>query len=189
MLYRFADCELDSERAALRRAGKAVALQRRVFKVLVYLLEHCGQVVSKDELAEQVWQSAIANTTIETCVKELRKAVGDSGQAQRIIATRHRFGYEFVADVVVQPRGAVHQAGSPGLPVPVASSAPEPLSDVVDIDTASASRSQLPSLPSDTPRRDKGRHGSVLRAADCPRGACWRSLRDCPARCARFTAW
>ena len=118
MLYRFADCELDAERVTLRRAGKAVALQRRVFKVLVYLLEHRGQMVTKDELAAQVWQAAIANTTIETCVKELRKAVGDSGQAQRIIATRHRFGYEFVADVVVQPREAVHQAGWPGLACP-----------------------------------------------------------------------
>jgi DNA-binding winged helix-turn-helix (wHTH) protein/class 3 adenylate cyclase/predicted ATPase len=155
MLYRFADCELDSERFTLRRAGKAVTLQRRVFKVLVYLLEHRGQVVSKDELAEQVWQSAIANTTIETCVKELRKAVGDSGQAQRIIATRHRFGYEFVADVVVQPREAVHQAGPPGLALPAASPVPEPLPDVVDMDTASAARSQLPSLPHTHPGETK----------------------------------
>ena len=174
MLYRFADCELDAERVTLRRAGKAVALQRRVFKVLVYLLEHRGQMVTKDELAAQVWQAAIANTTIETCVKELRKAVGDSGQAQRIIATRHRFGYEFVADVVVQPREAVHQAGLPGLPVPVASPAPEPLPDVVDTDAAAASRSQLPSFPQTHLRRDKGRHGAVLRAPDCPRVACWQ---------------
>jgi DNA-binding winged helix-turn-helix (wHTH) protein/predicted ATPase len=142
MLYRFADCELDAERAVLRRAGKSVTLQRRVFKVLMYLLEHRGQVVSKDELAAQVWQAAIANTTIETCVKELRKAVGDSGQGQRIIATRHRFGYEFVADVVVRPP-------------PALSPAPEPAADVVDTDTASPSRPQLPSFPPTHPGEKK----------------------------------
>ena len=106
MLYSFADCELDTDRVILRRAGKPIELQRRVFQVLTYLLEHRERIVSRDELAEQVWHAAIANTTVDACIKEVRQAVGDNGRDQRIIATRHGFGYEFVAPVVVRSRGA-----------------------------------------------------------------------------------
>src|SRR5512145_481719 len=99
MLYSFADCEFDTDRVILRRAGQPIELQRRVFQVLTYLLEHRERIVSRDELAAQVWQAAIANTTVDACIKEVRQAVGDNGRDQRIIATRHGFGYECVAPV------------------------------------------------------------------------------------------
>ena len=117
MRYRFADCELDTEGALLHRAGYLLTLPRRVFAVLTYLLEHRGRVVSKDELAAEVWQATITDATIEGCIKKVRQAVGDSGRAQRVITTRFGYGYAFVAPVVVlsgDSRGHGASALSPG---------------------------------------------------------------------------
>jgi class 3 adenylate cyclase/predicted ATPase len=146
MLYRFADCELDTERVLLRRDGQPVELQRRVFQVLTYLLEHYGHIVSRDELAEQVWQAAIANATVDACIKEVRQAVGDNGRDQRIIATRHGFGYEFVAPVT----GCSREPGEtrpPGVSPPVPDLAPESVSAAPDTDTFTAVLSQPPGTP------------------------------------------
>lgn len=101
MRYYFADCELDTTNALLHRAGTSVRLSRQVYKVLTYLLEHRGRLVSKDELSERVWQRVIADTAIEGCIRKVRKAVGDTGRTQRVITTRFGFGYAFEAPVVV----------------------------------------------------------------------------------------
>ncbi|HEY7496384.1 MAG TPA: AAA family ATPase, partial [Candidatus Tectomicrobia bacterium] len=146
MLYSFADCELDTERALLRRAGQPIELQRRVFKLLTYLLEHAGHIVSRDELAEQVWQAAIANATVDACIKEVRQAVGDNGRDQRIIATRHGFGYEFVAAVVARPREPV-EAAPPVLLPPVPMPAPLPVAEAQNAAPSTASLSQTAVLP------------------------------------------
>jgi DNA-binding winged helix-turn-helix (wHTH) protein len=98
--YRFANYELDTEGAILYHAGQPIALQRRVLAVLTYLIVHQGRVVSKDELADKVWQGAIDNTTIESCIKKVRRAVGDTGREQQVIVTRFGLGYVFVAPVV-----------------------------------------------------------------------------------------
>jgi class 3 adenylate cyclase/DNA-binding winged helix-turn-helix (wHTH) protein/predicted ATPase len=151
MLYRFADCELDSERAILRRAHTALKLQRRVFEVLLYLLEHRGHMVSKDDLAAQVWQAAITNTTIDACIREVRRAVGDSGRAQRIIATRYGFGYEFVAPVAVAAEDGAEAAERPGAAGPVPGSAPDPVLEAPE----AASPAGAPGAPA-TPQAPPG---------------------------------
>ena len=61
--------------ALLYRADQPITLPRQVYKVLTYLLEHRGRLVSKDELSEKVWQRVIADATIEGCIK---KCVGRS---------------------------------------------------------------------------------------------------------------
>ena len=129
MRYLFVDCELDTARRKLSRAGATINLQRREFEVLIYLLENHNRVISKDELAERVWQGAIADATIDTCIKKVRRAVGDTGHDQRIIATRHGVGYALVVPVVAPPEEA---ANGTELPVPLlpasvtVESAPEP---------------------------------------------------------------
>src|SRR5262249_4495652 len=73
-------------------------------EVLCYLLEHRDRVVSKQELCAQVWEGlAISDATLESCLRAVRGAVGDSGQAQRIIQTQRGYGYRFVADVALLP--------------------------------------------------------------------------------------
>jgi class 3 adenylate cyclase len=101
MLYTFGDCELDTDLYILRRAGQVVHLSPKVFQVLIYLLEHRDRVIAKDELCVQVWpEQFIADATLESALRAVRQAVGDSGHAQRVIQTRRGYGYRFVASVI-----------------------------------------------------------------------------------------
>src|SRR5215813_11497977 len=101
MLYAFGDCELDTDLYILRRADQVMHLSRKVFEVLMYLLEHRDRVIDKDELCAQVWpEQFIADATLESALRAVRQAVGDSGHAQRVIQTRRGYGYRFVAPVI-----------------------------------------------------------------------------------------
>ena len=55
MHYNFDDCTLDPQRYELRRGGMRMPLRRKVFQVLVYLIEQRDRVVSRDEVLAQVW--------------------------------------------------------------------------------------------------------------------------------------
>jgi class 3 adenylate cyclase/DNA-binding winged helix-turn-helix (wHTH) protein/predicted ATPase len=104
MLYRFADCALDTQLYTLHRAGQSTRLPPKVFEVLCYLIAHRDRVVSKQELCEQVWEGlAISDATLESCLRAVRLTVGDSGQAQRIIQTQRGYGYRFVAELAILP--------------------------------------------------------------------------------------
>ena len=128
MPYVFGDYTLDPQRYELRRQGTRIPLRPKVFQVLTYLIEQRHRVVTRDELLAQVWPNqCVGEETLTSCVKAARRAVGDSGQAQRVIRTVHGHGLRFVADVTVtdallappagasapstQPRAAHH--GSP----------------------------------------------------------------------------
>lgn len=100
MLYRFSHCELNTQLFTLQRAGQSIRLRPKVFQVLSYLLEHRERVVSKQELSEQVWpEQFISNAALESTIRLLRQALGDSGQTQRIVQTVYGYGYRFVAEV------------------------------------------------------------------------------------------
>jgi class 3 adenylate cyclase/predicted ATPase len=100
MLYRFSNCELNTQLFTLQRAGQNIRLRPKVFQVLSYLLEHRERVVSKQELSEQVWpEQFISNAALESTIRLLRQALGDSGQTQRIVQTVYGYGYRFVAEV------------------------------------------------------------------------------------------
>src|SRR5919198_3251683 len=103
MIYRFADCVLDTQLYTLQRADQSTRLARKVFEVLCYLIKHRDRVISKQELCDQVWEGlAISDATLESCLRAVRLSVGDSGQAQRIIQTQRGHGYRFVADVTFE---------------------------------------------------------------------------------------
>src|SRR5256885_2040606 len=109
MRYLFADCLLDTQCYLLRRAGQSIRLRPKVFQVLTYLLTNRDRVIAKQELCEQVWSAqAVSDATIENCLKAIRHAIGDNGQAQRLIETRYGQGYRFVAAVTMSPNGAAH---------------------------------------------------------------------------------
>ncbi|MDH3233565.1 MAG: winged helix-turn-helix domain-containing tetratricopeptide repeat protein [Alphaproteobacteria bacterium] len=100
MIYRFADCELDSELYELRRDGVPSKVEPRVFDLLHFLVRNAGRVVSRDEIVEEIWDGRIVSeATISTCVKAARQAVGDDGRAQRFIKTVHGRGFRFVGAV------------------------------------------------------------------------------------------
>ena len=101
MIYSFENYELDTRRFELRRAGEAVSLEPQVFSVLSYLVERRDELVTKDEILEQVWGTTfLADATLATRIMEARRAIGDDGRAQRLIKTVPRRGYRFVGDVM-----------------------------------------------------------------------------------------
>jgi DNA-binding winged helix-turn-helix (wHTH) protein/class 3 adenylate cyclase/tetratricopeptide (TPR) repeat protein len=102
MRYAFADCVLDTQLYTLTRAGFPRPLRPKVFQMLAYLLTHRDHVVSREELCAQVWPGqCISETTLESCIKQTRQAIGDSGQAQQLIETRRGYGYRFIGVVAV----------------------------------------------------------------------------------------
>ncbi|MDI3468512.1 MAG: Adenylate cyclase [Pseudolabrys sp.] len=100
MLFFFNDYALDTDRRELRAAGRLVALEPQVFDLLVHLLENSGRVVSKDDLIASVWKGRIvSDSTLDSRINAARKAVGDSGGAQRLIRTIPRKGFRFIGEV------------------------------------------------------------------------------------------
>jgi DNA-binding winged helix-turn-helix (wHTH) protein/tetratricopeptide (TPR) repeat protein len=105
MIYVFGNCELDIQHSELRCAGRSIKLERQVFRVLAYLVQHRHRVVPRQELFEQLWpQRFVSDWTLARCIALARQALGDSGRQQRVIETRHGAGYRFIATVTT--RGA-----------------------------------------------------------------------------------
>ena len=106
MLFSFEDFTLDSERRELRAGGTIVPIEPQVFDLLVCLIENRDRVVSKDDLIASVWSGRIvSDSTMDSRINAVRKALGDSGKKQRLIQTIARKGIRFVGDVHVQPMG------------------------------------------------------------------------------------
>src|SRR5690606_24246586 len=100
MRLMFDDCVLDLDRRELLRASQVVATAPKVFDLLVYLLESRERVVSRDDLIDAIWAGRIVSeSTLASHINAVRKAVGDSGQQQRVIRTIARKGFRFAADV------------------------------------------------------------------------------------------
>jgi len=103
MRYVFGAYEVDTQRDELRYGGMSCPLESQVFQILVYLVQHRDQVVSKAELLEYLWpQQYISETTLSQRLVLVRKAVGDSGRRQRVITTVPGRGSRFVATVEEQ---------------------------------------------------------------------------------------
>ncbi|MDF2373083.1 MAG: winged helix-turn-helix domain-containing protein [Rhizobiaceae bacterium] len=100
MIYKFGAYDLDPQMFELRRHGKPVPIEPQVFNVLLHLIEKREQIVSKDALIDAVWQGrVVSDTTLSSRIFALRKAVGDTGEAQNVIRTVPRRGFRFVAEV------------------------------------------------------------------------------------------
>src|SRR5215475_7670429 len=104
MIYRFGTYELDAQRGELRCAGRLVALEPKVLDVLVYLLEHCDRIVTKDELLEHCWAGTyVSDAALTRCLAKVRKAVEPESAGSLAIQTHYGRGYRFVAPVTVWP--------------------------------------------------------------------------------------
>ena len=96
----FGEFQLDTELFELRQNGRLCELEPKVFDLLAYFVQHPGQLFTHEELIEQVWKGRIvSDSTVSTCIKNARKALGDSGGNQHYIKTVRGRGYRFSADV------------------------------------------------------------------------------------------
>src|SRR5262249_10386771 len=88
-----------------------IALRRKSFELLRYLVENPDRVVTKEELLKAIWPDVVVtDESLTQCVSEVRQAIGDSKQA--IIATVPRRGYRFAAPVLRVAASA--RAAAPG---------------------------------------------------------------------------
>jgi DNA-binding winged helix-turn-helix (wHTH) protein len=97
---RFSVFELDLRAGELRKDGVKVKLQEQPFQILQVLLEHPGEVVTREELQRRIWP---ADTFVDfdhglyNAIKRLREALGDTAEAPRYIETLPKRGYRFIA--------------------------------------------------------------------------------------------
>jgi TolB-like protein len=119
VLLIFGEYELDTERYELRHNGQPCAVEPQVFSLLVYLATHRDRVVSRQELLDELWVGkVVTESTLSSRIKAARQAVGDSGRVQSAIATVHRRGYRFVADVEESLSGVANETMSAQLHAP-----------------------------------------------------------------------
>jgi TolB-like protein len=98
--YQFEDIVLDPDRRELARGAEAIALGPQVFDLLLHLVRNRERVVTKDDLIEVVWGGRIVSeSTLTSHINAVRKAIGDTGEEQRLVRTVARKGYRFVGDV------------------------------------------------------------------------------------------
>jgi DNA-binding winged helix-turn-helix (wHTH) protein/serine/threonine protein kinase len=97
-VWRFANCELDELRRELRVNGRRVELESKPLDILLQLLLHSGEVVTKEELLEAVWPSVmVVDGSLATAVSKLRKAMGD--EQLPVVLTVPRIGYRLAVPV------------------------------------------------------------------------------------------
>src|SRR4051812_44574114 len=102
----FEGYRLDLGNECVWRGPHAIHLTTKAFTVLRTLIERAGQLVTKADLFATVWpDTAVSDAALTICIGEIRKALGDTAQAPRFVATVHRRGYRFLAPVVLQPLG------------------------------------------------------------------------------------
>jgi len=100
----FGPFQLDPQNARLWRGQRLITLTPKAFAVLCHLVERAGQLVTKDALLTAVWPEIyVSEGVLSECVREIRKALGDTPQSPRFIQTAHRRGYCFLPAVTTQP--------------------------------------------------------------------------------------
>jgi len=110
--FAFEDYVLDQERRELTQRGQVVAVGPQVFDLLLLLVSQHERVVSKDELLAAVWTGRIVSeSTITSHINAVRKAVGDTGEEQRLVRTVARKGYRFVGQILISDGEQAPSAG------------------------------------------------------------------------------
>ena len=95
--FQFGNVEVDFEKGEVRKGGAPVSLAGKELELLRYLVDHRGNVVSRDELLEAVWeyQPGVSSRTIDVHVAWLRQKLEDNPQNPRYIHTVRGVGYRF----------------------------------------------------------------------------------------------
>jgi len=138
-VVRFGTFEVSLQSGEVRKAGLRIRVQQQPMKLLEILLEHPGEVVTREELRSRVWPSenfGDFDQALNIAIGKLRSALGDSAESPRFIETLPKRGYRFIADVSVvdadagprrqEPVGAELPALDPGQKIQAAGLAVAP---------------------------------------------------------------
>ncbi len=100
--FRFRDFELDVAACELRRAGQPLRLERRPMDLLILLVERRHELVSRDEIVQRLWGSRTfvdVEMGVNTAIRKVRQALGDSTESPSFILTLPARGYRFLPEV------------------------------------------------------------------------------------------
>jgi eukaryotic-like serine/threonine-protein kinase len=164
---RFGTFEVDIDTGELRRNGLRVKLQDQPFQVLVLLLQHPGEVITRDELRHSLWSDHMFvdfDRGLNRAMTKLRAALCDSAETPRFIETLHRRGYRFIAPITVH--NTVHNQEDLNLAYLSALRTPAPQ----EVLSAKPEKPNRPAwVPSFLPRGVKARYfaGAVLAVVIC----------------------
>jgi len=122
-LVRFGLFEVDVGEGKLTKSGTRIRLQEQPFRILVLLLEHAGQLVTRDAIRDELWSQDTFvefDRALNTAVGKLRAALSDSAENPRFLETIPRKGYRFISPVTITQReqgnpAAIEQA-APAMP-------------------------------------------------------------------------
>lgn len=117
--YRFESFVLSSRQRVLLRGGRPVALIPKYFDLLLLLVRHRQEAVSKQTIFADIWSDVVVSDgALSQAVRTLRRALGDNSREPRFIRTVSRHGYQFVwSDVAEEPDDG--QFGQREIPAPV----------------------------------------------------------------------
>jgi len=115
--YRFGSFELNPREGELRKHGVRIKLQEQPLQILLLLLEHSGQVVSREEIQNRLWPPGTHvdyDNAINSAVRKLREALGDISETPRFIETLPRRGYRFLGNT--ENLAPTKAANAPAMP-------------------------------------------------------------------------
>lgn len=96
--FAFGDVELDFKKYAARKSGQAIELSPREFEILRYLIRRRGEIVTRDQLLDEVWgyESSPVTRTVDNHIARLRQKIELNPSEPQHIITVHRIGYRFI---------------------------------------------------------------------------------------------
>ncbi len=105
-IVRFGPYEADLDSGQLRKGGVRLRLRHQSFEILTLLVEHPGQVVTREDLRQRLWRDDVCvdfDNNLNTAVAQLRDVLCDSADRPRFVETLPKRGYRFIADVSALP--------------------------------------------------------------------------------------
>ena len=112
-VYRFGSFEVDTSTGELLKQGSPVSIQEQPFRLLIVLLESCGEVVTRSEIQTRIWEGDTFvdfDSSLRVAIGKLRTALGDDAANPRYIETIPKRGYRFLGPAIqstTQPDKAV----------------------------------------------------------------------------------
>src|ERR1700716_3933463 len=113
---RFGEFEVDMAAFEVRRSEHRISLARQPMDLLLLLLEHRQELVSREDMAKRLWGSdgfIDPDAGIHTAILKIRQVLGDSRESPRFVETVPGRGYRFIAPVEVVGQSSPHASAAP----------------------------------------------------------------------------